>query len=407
MKRFHYRAVTEAGEIVQGELDASSAQAITDRLLDQRQVPMDVREIPLESAARSGGLHLPELRSRVSRRQIGLLTHELSTMLTAGLTLEYSLELLEELAETPALEHLLQRLLDRIRRGVSLAEALVEEHGLFPPTYTHLVRAGEVSGSLPAVMARLTEFLAKTQAMRDRVLSALIYPVILLVVVLLTMVLLLTVVLPRFESIFLESGADLPYATQMVLSIGNALQHYWWLGGGILLAMVGICHAAWRDPLWRLRIDAWFLRAPLLGALVTKSATASLTRTLGTLVANGISLQVALSLAKETLGNQRLRSALEDAAQNLKEGGSVASSLAKTGCFPRLALQLIRVGEETGKLEAMLTETADLFERETQVTLDRLLSLLVPVLTLGMGVFVALLIGSVMIGLLSVNDMVR
>lgn len=407
MKRFHYRAVTEAGEIVQGELDASSVQAITDRLLDQRQVPMEVHEIPVGTATKRGGLTLPAFHSRVNRRQIGLLTHELSTMLNAGLTLEYSLELLEELAETPALRHLLQRLLDRIRRGVGLAEAFVEEQGLFPPTYTHLVRAGEVSGSLPAVMARLTEFLAKTQAMRERVLSALIYPIILLVVVLLTMVLLLTVVLPRFESIFLESGADLPYATQMVLSIGNLLQNYWWLGALFMLVIVLTGNVAWRDPIWRRRIDNCLLQAPLLGGLVTKSATASLTRTLGTLIANGISLQVALGLAKDTLSNLCLRSALDLAAQNVKEGGSIAASLAKTGYFPKLALQLIRVGEETGKLEAMLIETANLFERETQVTLDRLLSLLVPVLTLGMGIFVALLIGSVLIGLLSVNDMVR
>ncbi|WP_340676540.1 type II secretion system F family protein [Paraglaciecola sp.] len=407
MKRYHYRAVTEAGEIVQGELDANSAQAITDRLLGQRQVPMEIHEIPTGSAIKMDGLSLPGFSSRVSRRQIGLLTHELSTMLNAGLTLEYSLELLEELAETPALRDLFQRLLDRIRRGVGLAEAFVAEQGLFPPTYTHLVRAGEISGSLPAVMARLTEFLVKTQAMRDRVMSALIYPTILLIVVLLTMVLLLTVVLPRFESVFLESGADLPYITQIVLSVGNVLQSYWWLGALILLAIALAGKAAWRHPIWRRRIDNGFLHAPFIGGLITKSATANLTRTLGTLIANGISLPVALSLSKDTLSNQSLRDALDEAARNLKEGSSISASLAKTGYFPKLALQLIRVGEETGKLEDMMVETANLFERETQVTLDRLLSLLVPVLTLGMGVFVALLIGSVLIGLLSVNDMVR
>lgn len=407
MKRYRYRAVTDAGEVVEGELDALTVQSITDRLLDQGQVPLEVREMAVENATHWTDRVTSRLQPRVSGRQIGLFTHELSTMLMAGLTLEYSLELLIDLAETPALEHMLRRLLDRIRRGEGLAEALAEERGTFSPTYLHLVRAGEISGTLPAVMQRLTEFLARTQALRDRVLSALVYPAILLVVVLLTMVLLLTVVLPRFESIFLESGAELPYATQMVLGIGNALQNYGWLGGLMLIGMAMLGRMAWRDPLWRLRMDAWLLRVPLVGVLVTKASTASLTRTLGTLVANGISLQIALGLAKDTLDNQCLCRAVDDAAQNLKEGGSVAASLARTGCFPKLALQLIRVGEETGKLEAMLIETANLFERETQVTLDRLLSLLVPVLTLGMGVFVALLIGSVLIGLLSVNDMVR
>jgi general secretion pathway protein F len=268
-----------------------------------------------------------------------------------------------------------------------------------------MVQAGEVGGSLAQTLSRLAELLRKQHEIRERIRSALIYPSLLGCVVFMTIVLLLTFVLPRFETLFAESEAPLPFATRAVLAVGGFVSGYWWLLALLITGLVGGVVAALRTPRGRERLDTWLLTSRLTLGLPAAIETARLLRTLSTLLANGVQVGNAMRIARATLSNTRLRKGLDEAAQRIKAGQSTSAALNAAGVFPAHAIQLARVGEETGRLEELLLEAATILEGESSTSLERLLTLLVPVLTIGMGLAIAALIGSVLVGLLSVNDL--
>jgi general secretion pathway protein F len=217
--------------------------------------------------------------------------------------------------------------------------------------------------------------------------------------------LLLTFVLPRFEALFAESEAPLPWATRAVLAAGGFISNYWWALGLLCLLAVASAVALARTPRGRARLDSWLLKSRLTFGLPAAIDTARLLRTLSTLLANGVHIGSAMHIARATLSNTRLRLGLDEAARRIKAGESTSAALYATGVFPAQAVHLARVGEETGRLDHLLVEAAAILENESETSLERLLALLVPALTIGMGLLITGLIGSVLIGLLSVNDL--
>jgi general secretion pathway protein F len=292
-----------------------------------------------------------------------------------------------------------------VRAGRSFADALVESKVTLPAYYIGMVQAGEIGGSLAQTLSRLAELLRKQHEVRERVRSALIYPTLLGCVVFLTIVLLLTSVLPRFETLFAESEAPLPWATRAVLAVGGFVSNYWWLLALLVAGAVAGIAAVLRTQRGREQFDSWLLKSRLTLGLPVAIDTARLLRTLSTLLANGVQIGSAMRIARATLSNSRLRKGLDEAAQRIKAGQSTSAALNAAGVFPAHAIQLARVGEETGRLEELLLEAATILEGESSTRLERLLTLLVPGLTIGMGLVIAALIGSVLIGLLSVNDL--
>ncbi|MEE9139279.1 MAG: type II secretion system F family protein [Alphaproteobacteria bacterium] len=404
MSTYHYRAVTSAGRVVEGEMEAGSQSAVISRLHDLGHVPIHAEEIARGTLASWLTRDLFAGRA-VSRKRVGLVTRELATLLGAGLPLDRSFEILVELAEKENVRTLLARVLDGVRGGASLADAMAAQGGTFPPFYVSMVRAGESGGALESVLARLADFLEKSQATLESVRSALIYPAILLGMAGLSLVVLLTVVVPEFKPLFEDAGEALPAATQAIIVVGEVLGRYGWL---IALGVIGLVWALRRqlaDPAFRFRWDGLMLGLPLFGDLVRKIQVARFSRTLGTLLENGVTLLSALAIVKETLGNAVMARAVEGLAAGLKEGQGLAGPLAVAGVFPNLAVQLVRVGEETGQLEDMLIKMADIYDRESQRTIQRLLSLLVPVLTIGLGFLIAGIIASVLVAFLSVNEL--
>jgi general secretion pathway protein F len=404
MSTYHYRAVTSAGRVVEGEMEAGSQSAVISRLHDLGHVPIHAEEIARGTLASWLTRDLFAGRA-VSRKRVGLVTRELATLLGAGLPLDRSFEILVELAEKENVRTLLARVLDGVRGGASLADAMAAQGGTFPPFYVSMVRAGESGGALESVLARLADFLEKSQAMLENVRSALIYPAILLGMAGLSLVVLLTVVVPEFKPLFEDAGEALPAATQAIIVVGEVLGRYGWL---IALGVIGLVWALRRqlaDPAFRFRWDGLMLGLPLFGDLVRKIQVARFSRTLGTLLENGVTLLSALAIVKETLGNAVMARAVEGLAVGLKEGQGLAGPLAVAGVFPNLAVQLVRVGEETGQLEDMLIKVADIYDREAQRTIQRLLSLLVPMLTIGLGFLIAGIIASVLVAFLSVNEL--
>lgn len=402
MPMFEYKAVAPSGETVQGTMEAPSTDFVILKLQEGGNIPLQAREA-------GSGLGLSRLslsRRGMNTREVGQFTQQLSTLLAAGLPLDRSLQVLLELAENERVGRTVSDIRERVREGGSLSDALEERHGTFSRLYVNMVRAGEVGGTLDSTLARLTEYLERSRELRDSVISALIYPILLLLLAAGSLILLLVYVIPQFTPIFEELGGDLPLITKIVLAAGSVLQNFWWAIIGVTALIVIQFRRMLADQEKRFSWDTRVLRLRWVGDLVAKLETARLSRTLGTLLNNGVPLLSALSIARNVISNTVLRKGVQDAAREVKTGGGLARNLAAGGRFPRLALQMISVGEETGQLDAMLLKVADTYDREVRNTIDRLLSIFTPVVTMLLAALIGTIVLSVLLAILSINDLV-
>lgn len=406
MPRFHFRALNDKGEAVEGELDAADEPGLIARLREQRRMPLDIQLAGTPLRAPSGGriaalLNQPVFgRGGLAQKDLSVMTRELATLMVAGLPLDRALSFLADVADRPSQRKLIGEILNAVRGGATLADAL-DAQGVFSTSYVSLIRAGEAGNALTEVLARLATFLDQGEQLRQQMTSALVYPAILLVMSALSVTLLLTLVLPQFTPLFDQAGAELPLLTQIVLTAGDIVQGYWWL---ILLLPLAV-PIVWRllrdDPANRSRIDRFLLRLPLAGDLIAKADTATLTRTVGTLLTSGVALPAALRIARETMANTALRDVVGATTNAVKEGKGIAEPLAQSKLFPKLATHLIAVGEKSGQLEMMLLQTSSIFDREVKTAVDRLMTLLVPVLTIAVGLIIAMIIGAILSAILA------
>ncbi len=400
MPLYSYKAARPGGEVVEGELEAPDEATLIRQLQDQGLLPIRARRADrgLRGLLRRRG-------PRIDAEQVLHFTRELATLLEAGLTLDRALAILADLADDPALQGVIEGVREKVQGGDSLSAALAAQGKVFSPLYLSMVRAGEAGGVLHQVLQRLADYLERSHELRESIRSALIYPTILLVVAGLSVAGLLIFVVPRFSQMFKEMGQTLPLATRIVVATGDFLGHWWWalLAGGLLLA-AGV-KARLERPEVRARWDARVLRWPLVGGLVARVETARLARTLATLLGNGLPLLQALDLAREVVGNQAIAAALAQVSEEMRRGRGLADPLAEAEVLPPLALQMIRVGEESGELETMLFKVADVFDQEVRAAVKRLLTLLEPVLIVGLGVLVAGIIVSILMAVLSANQL--
>jgi general secretion pathway protein F len=397
MPLFHYKVASPGGEVTEGQIEApDEAQAVA-RLQAAGNIPIRISS--------SAGAGLRWRRRAVRANDIQAFTQELATLLGAGLPLDRSLLILIDLADEPRVVQMTTNVLDRVRGGAALSEALESQSGAFSRFYVNMVRAGEMGGALEGVLNRLSEYLMRAKELRDSVVSALIYPAVLLAVSVISVFVLMVFVVPNFTQLFEDADQALPLLTQVVVGSAEFLSDYWWaLLVGLLVLLVSIRQMLAR-PAARLRWDAQLLRLPLVGDLVRKLEAARFSRTLGTLLGNGVPLLTALSIVRETLGNRALAEGMAAAVAGLKEGRGMSEPLLAADLFPRLGLQMIKVGEETGRLEAMLLQVADIYDREVRTAVQRMLALLEPVLIVTLGLVIAVIILSILIAIVSVNEL--
>ena len=309
------------------------------------------------------------------------------------------------MAEDAASKRLIVRLLEGIRGGATFADALEAQGSSFSRLYISMVRAGEAGGALGTVLERLADYLERANQLRTSVTAALIYPAILLVVSLLSLILLLTFVVPQFQRMFSEAGAALPLPTQIVIAVANWLQDYWWSLLLILLLVLLAIPKVMAQARIRESWDRFLLSISGIGSLVGKVEIARFCRTLSTLLKNGVVLLTALSIVKETMGNRVLANSVQSIAESLKSGETLSQPMLEAGLFPKLACHMVRVGEETGRLDEMLMDVADIYDNEVEQSLKKLLSFLEPALILTLGVLIAGIIFSILIALLSINEL--
>lgn len=403
MPMFEYKAVAPSGETVQGKMEAATVDMVVLKLQEAGNIPLEAKE------AGAGGFSLSSLRlSRrgMNSREVGEFTQQMATLLGAGLPLDRSLQVLLDLTENERVSRTVSEIRDHVREGGSLSDALEKQHGAFNRLFVNMVRAGEIGGTLDVTLNRLSDYLERSRDLKDSVISALIYPIILLVLAAGSLILLLVYVIPQFTPIFEDLGGDLPLITKIVLGVGAVLQKFWW--AMILLTFLGVTQFRRMMAVEEKRFtwDGRVLGLRWVGDLVAKIETARLTRTLGTLLSNGVPLLSALSIARNVISNTVLRKDVSDATREVKTGGGLARNLAKGGRFPRLALQMISVGEETGQLDAMLMKVSDSYDLEVRNTIDRLLAIFTPVVTLVLALMIGTIVLSVLLAILGINDLV-
>jgi general secretion pathway protein F len=296
-------------------------------------------------------------------------------------------------------------LLRSVRGGTSLSEALAKHHPRpFSRLYINMVRAGEKGGVLEVSLRRLAEFLESRAAFNEALVTALAYPLVITTVGAGAIVFLMTFVIPRFATIFEDLGQAIPLPTQILLAASNAVQTYWWLGAVAVMAAV----LAWRtwtaSPHGRLQWDRLLLRLPLLGPLVTRVETARFARTLGTMLRSGVPVLGALAVVGDMMSNLAVGGAVGRLSDGVKRGGTIAVGMQEHPVFPSLAVHMVRVGEESGRLEDMLLKVADTFEAEVRTDLKRVLGLLEPAVILAMGVLVAFIVVAMLLAIFSINE---
>ena len=404
MPAFRYTAVTPAGEMRQGVMEAPDEAAVIRRLQGEGAIPMTAE--PAAGGRLRGLLDTPlGGGAGVSRQEVMDLTRGLAVMLGAGLDLDRSLRFLVETAPSRRVTTLLEGIRATVRDGASLTAALSRHPRTFPPLFLGMVRAGEVGGRLAPTLERLAGLLERQRAMASGIRSAMVYPSILLVAAVGSIALLLTSVLPQFVPLFQQNGASLPASTQFLVDAG-AFVSAWGLQGLLaLLAAFLVLRAALRRPVPRLVADRLLLRLPVLGGLLRDILAARFGRALGTLLVNGVPLIGAMEVARGTLGNAEAEAVVDRAALTARGGEDLSATLASSGVFPPRLTTLLRLGHETAQLGPMALRAAEIHEEAARLGMERLVALLVPAITVVMGALIAGIVASLMLAMLSLNDL--
>ncbi len=402
MTQFHYRAISvRTGEMRTGLLEGPSQVEVLDALRRTGFLPLEARE-----AMRPVTAHVPSRLNAAGRKALASAIGELAVLIGAGLPLDRALGVLAEHAAHPALKPAFAELREKVKTGVPLASALETSSMLASPLAVALAKAGEASGRLADALARLAATLERAEALRETVTSALIYPVMLLCVAGAVMLVMLLVVIPQFESMLSDMGGRLPLATSALLAVSRFVREY----GLYLLAAVITFAAAvrhWlRRPTMRRKLERVVLQMPLLGSLITDAETSRFSRTLATLVDNGVPLVTALGIAGRVISNSVMADAVHRVADNVKEGGGLTRHFAAESVLSGLALSFMRTGEETAQLGMVLGRLADVLDRTVQTKTQRLLAVMTPAITVGLGFMVAGLIACIMSAILGMNEMV-
>ena len=400
MPTYRYRAATPSGSVRTGALEGDSRE---DVIVQLRRLGL----LPIETAPATGPAR-PDATARPNgqtRQAVINALGELAVLLEAGLALDRALAVCVDNILNPGVKTAFAKIHARVKEGATLSSAMSEARGLFPPMASAMCEAGEADGRLGAALSRLAETLDRSEALRQTVISSLIYPAVLMVVATSVVLVMLLVVVPQFEGLFQGAHGKLPLATRIVMSVSEAVRAYGLVGLGVIVVGIFAVHQWLRRPGVRLAFDRMVLGLPQLGPLIVNAQTAAFARTLGSLVDGGVPLPTALGIAERSVSNSHMAGAIAKVVAGLKQGGGLSGPLAASGVFPPMALSFLRTGEETAQLGLMLGRLADVLDRAVRSTIQRLIGILTPAITVVMGAMVATTIASIMSAILGFNDL--
>jgi general secretion pathway protein F len=401
---FQYKAVNHQGELKTGSMSAVSQQGVITKIQQLGLIP-----ISAEAATASGGGKNKAIwrfrKNRLGTADIAGFTRQVAILVGAGLPLDRALDIIRQVSSLLPMVELVEELQNAVRSGDALSKALMAQPKCFSDFYINFIRSAEISGNLAESLEDLSRYIEKAQALKNQLLSAMLYPAILVGVTLLSLGIIMVYVLPEFSTLFEDMDASLPTSTAFVLSVADGVRSYGLLFIGMLVLLVLYVRHRQQDEAWRMRWDARILSMALLGDLTKKIEMARLSRSLGTLLKGGVPLLAAIKIARDSLKNRVMAGSLDDVAASLQEGSGLAGPLMEAGVFPEFALQMVKVGEETGKLDQMLIKVADIYDDEVSTATQRMLSVLEPLIIIGLGILIGGIIMSILVAILSINEL--
>jgi len=400
MARFRYVALDRAGKTVSGELAAEDPEEVTRRVRDMGYFPTDIGEAA--QVAISGTARVGRSR-RISPTDIVIMTRQLADMTAARLPMFRSLSVLAEQSSNPAVKDLVEAIRKDVQEGHPLSEALARHPRYFQDLYVNMVRAGETSGHIDAILMRLAEFLEKSQQRRSQVISALMYPAVLICVAIAAVSFIVGYLIPKLSSLFTELEQTLPLITQVLLSTATVISKIWWLLVFLIVSTVLSIRWYSRTPGGRQALDLLTLRLPFLGAIWHKMAVSRLARTLGTMMGGGVPILTSLEISGNAIANRPMTRAADLVREEVRQGSRLSGALERAGVFPPLLIHMAAVGEETGRLPEMMTRVADSLDFEVDSTLGRLTTLLEPLIIIVMGFIVGFIVLAVLLPIFQIN----
>lgn len=409
MPVYAYKGLNNAGRAVSGIVDADNPKGARFKLRRDGIFPTDVveQEREAQKGKAAAGFTIGQLFERITPQDLALLTRQLATLVGAGLPLVDCLSALIDQVENARTKRILSQVREQVTEGMSLADALKAHPRIFTDLYVNMVRAGEASGALDVVLLRLADYTESYAALRDKVRSALTYPVLMAVVSTGILFFLLSYVVPKVTKIFSENQAALPVMTTILLAVSGFLQEYWWLVVGTVVIAVIAVRVSTRTPAGRLRFDRYVLQLPYAGKVIKKVALARFSRTLSTLLSSGIPLLQSLDIVKNVVSNTVLAAAIEEARASIREGQSIAPPLKKSGLFPAMLIHMIAVGEKSGELEQMLAKAADAYDNEVSSSIAAFTSIFEPMMILVGGAVVLFIVLAILLPIFELNQLVR
>ncbi|PIE67751.1 MAG: type II secretion system protein GspF [Deltaproteobacteria bacterium] len=407
MALFIYKASDPAGKITKSTVEAADESGAVAKIQELGLIPIRISP----AGGQPGNISVPMgnpldvFRNRITGKDVMVFTQDLSTLLDAGVPIDRSLAILMNIAENQRLKRLVGDVLKTIQGGSSLSDALSLHPKHFSDFYVNMVRAGETGGVLEDVLKRLGAYLERSQELKEFIKSAMVYPVFLMIVSGLSIIVLMTYVIPKFAAIFSDMGGEIPWSSRLLLSSSDLLRSYWWLLFAVCATLFFAVDRYRRTEGGRLKIDRLKLNLPVIRDFVKKSEAARFTRTLGTLVRSGVPIVTGLELVRNIIGNSVISASMGQVIRKVKEGDRLANPLEQTRLFPSLAIQMITVGEETGRLEDMLLRVADNYEKILRNTVKRFIGFLEPALILAMALIVGFIVISMLMAIFSMNEL--
>jgi len=408
MPVYEYTALDAKGKTTSGIIDADGASLARQKLRATGIFPVSINEsIKTPEKKTTSIARLSRLLTRIKPIEVAIMTRQLATLISAGFPLVSAIDALLPQTKSYRLKTILAQVKDTIVEGQSFAQALTQYPGIFSPLFINMVRAGETSGTLEIVLERLADITEKQQDLTNRIQTALTYPIFMGMVGTLVLFVLLTYIVPSITAIFADMSQVLPTPTRLLIWLSDFLKSFWWVIFILAMAVVIALHQAKKTEKGRYIWDKTSLSLPLFGILAKKLNVARFTRTLGSLLENGVSMLIALDIVKNIASNVLIARAVATAAQDVGKGQALWAALNESKIFPQLSIQMIQVGEQSGELEKMLDKIADIFEKEVETSILRLTSYLEPVMILVMGCVVGFIVLSICLPIFEMNQLIR
>jgi len=397
---FNYKVRTPDGRVIDGQIEAENEAALDHKMKQQK--------MTLISVVRQGGLaSVFNMGPKVKTLQISIFSRQFSTMITAGLPVLQALNILCEQQEEKVFRGVLVKIRDDIGGGSNLSDAMTKFPSVFNTLYCNMIKAGELSGSLAQILDRLSTYLEKAEALQSKIKGAMTYPMTILVIATIIVIILMVKVVPSFKSVFESFGGTLPPMTQFLLNASAFEQKFAVLEVGAMIAFAFAFNVIRRTDNGGYVIDKYMLKVPIFGMLIKKQTVARFARTLGTLLKSGVGILDALDTVARSSGNKIVERALLDTRAAVREGQSLTEPMKATGLFPTMVIQMVAVGEETGKLDEMLLRMSDFYDAEVDTAVDAIMSMIEPMIMAFLGVVIGFLVIAMFLPMFSMGEMVK